>query len=167
MRKAIILLVALIIIGSSYASATTIEPKLNAKNMFFPVGNTGKQISLFDLSQISVSDFQILTGHKMNFFDQMGFKMAQKKVRNHINADGTINSKKLEKFLKQRGGETGFHLGGFALGFLLGLIGVLVAYLINDDYKKNRVKWAWIGCGIVVVINVILFIAVWNSVKNG
>jgi hypothetical protein len=47
----------------------------------------------------------------------------------------------------------------FALGFLLGLIGLLIAYLINDDYKHNRVKWAWIGFGIVVVLNIILIAA--------
>lgn len=166
MRKVIILLLALIFVGNSYASVNIIEPKLNAAELFFPVGKTGKQISLLELSRISVKDFQALTGHKMNFFDRMGFKAAQKKVRNHINTDGTINSKKFEKFLKQRGGETGFHLGGFALGFFLGAIGVLIAYLLNDDYKKNRVKWAWIGFGIAVVINVILIIAVFNSVND-
>ncbi len=26
---------------------------------------------------------------------------------------------------------------------------VIIAYLINDEKKHNRVKWAWIGWGIV------------------
>ena len=47
---------------------------------------------------------------------------------------------------------SGFHLGGFALGFLIGPIGVLIAYLIDDDKKRNRVKWAWIGLIAWVVI---------------
>jgi len=39
-------------------------------------------------------------------------------------------------FLKRAGdGSLAFYIGGFALGFLLGLIGVLIAYLINDDKK--------------------------------
>ena len=155
MRKGIILLVALIIIGGSYASVNMIEPKLNAAELFFPVGKTGKQISLLELSRISVKDFQVLTGQKMNFFDRMGFKVAQKRVRNSINEDGTFNNKKLETFIK-RDGETGFHLGGFALGFLLSIFGVLIAYLINDDYKQNRVKWAWIGCSLILGIGLIL-----------
>ena len=49
-------------------------------------------------------------------------------------------------------GQTGFHAGGFFLGLLLGLIGVLIAYLINDDKHRNRVKWAWIGWGVIVVL---------------
>ena len=158
MRKVTLLLVALLIIGGSYATTTVIEPKLNAAELFFPVGKTGKQISLLDLSRISIKDFQALTGQKMNFFDRMGFKVAQKKVRNKINTDGTISSKKFEKFFNQRGGEKGFHLGGFALGFLIGVIGVLIAYLINDDHKKNRVKWAWIGFAVWIAI-----VLIWAS----
>jgi uncharacterized membrane protein len=66
-----------------------------------------------------------------------------------------VNSKKLEKFLKKADG-SGFHLGGFALGFLLGLIGVLIAYLLNDEKKSARVKWAWLGLLTAVVLWVIV-----------
>jgi hypothetical protein len=166
MRKILLLLTGLLIIAGSYASVNVIKPKeptLNAAEVFFPVGNTGKQISLLELSQISVKDFETLTGKKLNFLDRIGFKKAQKKVRNQIAPDGTITSKKFERYIK-KAGETGFHLGGFALGFFVGLIGVLIAYLIKDDYKSNRVKWAWIGFGIAVVLNIILIIAVFNSV---
>ena len=53
-------------------------------------------------------------------------------------------------------GTTGFHSGGFFLGLLVGLIGVIIAYIIKDEKKKNRVKWAWIGWGVWVVIALIL-----------
>ena len=152
MRKVITLLVALIIVGGSYASTTIIEPKLNAAELFLSVGKTGKQISLLELSKISVKDFQTLTDRKMNLIERVGFKLAQKKVSNSINPDGTFNTKKLDKFLQQREGKTGFHFGGFALGFLLPLIGVLIAYLIKDDKKRNRVKWAWIGFGAWLIL---------------
>src|SRR6266536_546878 len=114
MRKAIILFIALIIVGVSYASINIIEPKLNAAQIFFPVGKTGKQISLLELSQISVKDFQTLTGKKMNLVDKIGFNLEQKKLRSFINADGSV-TKKAEKFFAT-GKKTGFHLGGFALG---------------------------------------------------
>jgi len=46
------------------------------------------------------------------------------------------------------------------LGFLLNLVGVLIAYLIKDDYKSNRVKWAWIGLGLNIGLTLILALAV-------
>ncbi|HEV8284858.1 MAG TPA: hypothetical protein VGQ09_11150 [Chitinophagaceae bacterium] len=77
----------------------------------------------------------------MSLVEKISFKIAQRKLRKSINADGTIESKKLVIFFQKKVGRYGFHLGGFALGFLLGLIGVLIAYLIIDDYKPNRVRW--------------------------
>ncbi|HKB43930.1 MAG TPA: hypothetical protein VKC90_06065 [Chitinophagaceae bacterium] len=163
MKKIIVLLAGLLIFTGPFASVKVIHPRLKASEMFFPVGNTGQKISLLELSRIKVKDLQLLTGHKMDIFDRLSFTMAQKKVRNMINRDGTISTKRIEKFTKSHSGETGFHIGGFALGFFLGLIGVLIAYLINDDYKHNRVKWAWIGWGTFVVLYVILIVALINN----
>ena len=100
-----------------------------------------------------------ITGKKMKFFDRVGFKIAQKKLRSSINHDGTLNSKKLEKNFRKMADGGGFHLGGFALGFLLGLIGVLVAYLLNDDLKSSRVKWAWLGLLAGFVFWLLIFVA--------
>jgi hypothetical protein len=85
----------------------------------------------------------------------MLFKVEQRKLKNSFNEEGMVKNKKLDKYLKKssKNGGAGFHLGGFALGFLLGLIGVLIAYLaFKDDKKKDRVKWAWIGTAVVVAI---------------
>jgi hypothetical protein len=94
----------------------------------------------------------------MNLAERMSFKLAQRQLRGSINADGTVNSKKLANVVKKADGTTGFHVGGFTLGFLLGLIGVLIAYLINDDKKKNRVKWSWIGAGVGLLLWLLLII---------
>ncbi|HEV8284856.1 MAG TPA: hypothetical protein VGQ09_11140 [Chitinophagaceae bacterium] len=135
-----------LIIANSFGTSNILSPgKLKASEVYIPIGKTGKKISLLELSTISMSGLQTLTERKMNFTERISFRIAQKKLRKNIAADGTIEKKKLEKFFLKRSGETGFHVGGFALGFFLGLIGVLIAYLINDDYKRNRVKWAWIG----------------------
>ncbi len=83
-------------------------------------------------------------------------------MKRGINKDGVVTGKKMKKMFAA-GGETGFHVGGFALGFLVGLIGVLIAYLINDDYKRNRVKWAWIGFGVFVVIYAVVLVSVLSS----
>jgi hypothetical protein len=147
---------------ASFAAVNTEAPVLKAHQLFFPVGKNGEKISYAQLATISIADLQALTGKRMGFFQRMNFRMAQLKIRKSIAPDGTIRNKKVARFFtaKGRAGETGFHIGGFALGFFVGLIGVLIAYLIKDDFKRNRVKWAWIGYGIFVAIYLVLLLTV-------
>jgi hypothetical protein len=159
MKKFTTLLLGFCLLTTSFGSSGFSIVTKKASEIYLPVGSTGQKISLLDLSKIDVQSFQTLTGRHLNFFDRLAFKAAQKKLRKSINADGTIENKKLSKLLED-GDAGGFHLGGFALGFLVGLIGVLIAYLINDDKKKSRVKWAWIGFGIGLVLYLILILAV-------
>jgi hypothetical protein len=176
MKRTLTLLAAVCILGTSvFASGNMVVlpaakvselpakkaevPVKNAADILIPVGKSGQKISLLELSQMKVKDFEKISGKEMKFTDKIGFKIAQKELRNSINNDGTINNKKLNKFLAKAEGTSGFHLGGFALGFLLGLIGVLIAYLINDDKKSNRVKWAWIGLAAIVVLWIIIAVA--------
>jgi hypothetical protein len=153
MRKLFLLCLSFIVLNASFAATKLVEKpiKPNTRDMMIPLGN-GNKISVWDLSRISVKDAQTLTGKKMKFFDRVGFKIAQRQLRKSINPDGTMSGKKAEKVLKSMDGSSGFHIGGFALGFFLGLIGVLIAYLINDDYKSNRTKWAWLGLATIVLI---------------
>ncbi|MDQ6755946.1 MAG: hypothetical protein M3004_03340 [Bacteroidota bacterium] len=162
MKKLLLLLTAFCVFVNSFAAFEVKPVAKKATEIFLPIGNTGQKISLMDLSTINVKDFEKISGKHLNFFDRLSFKAGQKKLRNSIGADGTINNKKLLKFTDSDGDHsTGFHLGGFALGLLLGIIGVLLAYVIggDEDVKRNRAKWAWIGFGIYVVVVVILVIA--------
>jgi hypothetical protein len=160
MKKIALLIISLVLLSGVFAAENFSKPTLKATEIYLPVGKTGKVISLMELSSLRVKDFEELTGNKMKFFDRLGFKAAQKQLRNNINYDGTFNSKKIERFVKRKyGSGEGFQAGGFFLGFLLGLIGILIAYLINDDQKRNRVKWAWIGLGAGVALLLILIAA--------
>ncbi|MGB8193569.1 MAG: hypothetical protein WCF67_16685 [Chitinophagaceae bacterium] len=161
MKKVLAFLLAFAIMAQSFAAAVVTNPEpLRASDIKIPIAN-GKMITLQDLADIKATDYAKLTGKKMKFFDRVGFKIAQKKLRNSINADGTLSSKKLERnFKKFADGDSGFHLGGFALGFLLGLIGVLIAYLLNDELKDNRVRWAWRGFLAGLLISLVLIAAV-------
>lgn len=158
MKKLLFFLVILFLVSSSFANTSVEQPYIKASEIFIPVGGTGQKISLMELSQISIRDMQTLTDRKLGMMEKIAFKAAQKKLRKNINPDGTFNknlAKKLEKRIEVEGE---FHAGGFLLGFFLPLIGVLIAYLINDDRKRRRIKWAWIGSGVWIVL-VILFIA--------
>lgn len=153
MKKVISLLVLVAFFSATHSAVTTeLKPPLKASEIYLPVGNAGQTISLMDLSQISVKEFENVSGKKMNFIDRISFKIGQRSLRNSINKDGTFNKKKVEKLINKADAGGGFHAGGFFLGLILGLIGVLIAYLIKDDKKKARVKWAWIGWAIWLVI---------------
>jgi hypothetical protein len=162
MRRVLIFFTAIVLAIGSFATVNPVDPAkpaLKASEVFFPVGSTGKRVAMSDLATMNVKEFELLSGKKMRMLDKFGFKIAQRELRKTINADGTVNSKKIKNLAKKMSDDaTGFHIGGFALGFLLGLIGILIAYLINDDKKSNRVKWAWIGFGAWLIILLLLVI---------
>ena len=71
-----------------------------------------------------------------------------------------IKSKILEiPAIKKRfpdGGKS-FYIGAFALGFLLGLLGVLIVFLVNmnSSERATKMKSAWIGCGVIAILALI------------
>ncbi len=159
MKKVIFLL--LITIGFQQTFATALvkpKNKVYAADIMIPLGNNGARISLLDMSALSVKEAEIIRGEKMKLSERIAFKVAQKKLRKTINPDGSINDRRIVKNLKKVDGNGGFHAGGFFLGFLLGLIGLIIALLINDDKKKIRTKWALIGWGLWVAIVVLAVI---------
>lgn len=153
MKKVFILLAAFAIVTTSFAATGFSYVPKKASEILLPIAPNA-QISLKDLSVIKVKDYEKLSGKHLNFFERMSFKAGQKKLRNSIAADGTITNKKLLNAMSSGDPGTGFNIGWFAIGLLLGIIGVLLSYLINGDeaVKKNRQKWAWIGFGVVLVI---------------
>ncbi|HEV2832353.1 MAG TPA: hypothetical protein VGW31_10280 [Hanamia sp.] len=161
MKKVIFLFVAFSLFATSFASSGFNALPKNAADVYLPMGNN-TQISLMDLSVIKVKDYQKISGKHLNFFERIAFKAGQRNLRKSISEDGTITNKKLLKAIESGDHSTGFHIGGFALGFLLGIIGVLLAYVIggDEDVKKNRAKWAWIGFGLYVVIVVAILLSI-------
>ena len=167
MRKILTLVLSFVTLASAFAT-TGVTPSsspapsrvVKPTDIILPVGATCKFINLQELANIKVADYEKLSGKKMHLLDRLEFKLAQRKLRNSINDDGTVNNSALTRTSAKKDidGETGFHLGGFALGFLLGLIGVLIAYVIHDEKRHNRTKWAWIGFVVFVVVYVALVI---------
>lgn len=160
MRVTLTLVTLLFFFSQSFASSEVPVIPKKANEIYLPIGKN-MQISLTDLSYIKVKDYENLTGNHLKFADKIAFKAGQKQLRNNINADGTL-SHKMEKAMSDGDHSTGFHIGGFALGFLLGLIGVLFAYIIKTDEEvdKNRKKWAWIGFGLYAVLVVVLLLSI-------
>ncbi len=162
MKKVFTSVIALLVLTVSFAAKPNSNPTpVYASQIMFPVGTAGQKISLLELSTISKVNLEKITGKTMSGAESFAFKSAQRKMNRGINSEGVVTSKKMKKMFYA--GETGFHFGGFALGLFVGLTGVLIAYLIKDDFKRNRVKWAWIGFGVGLVLAILLLAALYSS----
>ena len=158
MKKYLLLFICTIIFSNSFSFSVIRNPVTQANQVFIYAGKNGAKLSLLEISKISIKNYQIVTGQNLNFFERLSFKVAQKKLRKNINADGTVNSKMLGS---NSFGDSysGFNIGGFLLGLLLFLPGVLIAYLIggDEDARRSRTKWAWYGAGIFIAIALALY----------
>jgi hypothetical protein len=98
-----------------------------------------------DFLALTPKKYKELTGEKLSLTQKIALKMAQKKMRKAIK-----NNEKVDVAAMAGGLDTSdFNIGGFVLGLLLSVIGVLIAYLIGDT---NVIKWAWIGFAVFLVI---------------
>ena len=95
-------------------------------------------------SKLSLSEFEQLTGKKLKGVEKLSLKLTQQRMKHQ-----------LKKKSYGEGLFSNFNVGGLLLGFLLGLIGVLLAYLFSKDADLR--KWTWIGLGFAVVLYVIIF----------
>lgn len=152
MKKFLFLFAAFALFASSFASSGYSNSN-KATDIYVPIGKN-TTISLMDLSVIKIKDYEKLSGRHLNFFERLTFKAGQKKLRNSFAADGTVTNKKLLKAMSNGDPSSGVNIGWLVLGFLLGLIGVLLSYILNgdEDVKRGRHKWAWIGFAAWVVI---------------
>jgi hypothetical protein len=78
MKKAFILLAAFAIFATSFAATGFSYVPKKASEILLPIAPNA-QISLKDLSVISVKNYEKLSGKHLNFFEKMSFKAGQKK----------------------------------------------------------------------------------------
>lgn len=157
MKKTFILFLLIAVFSATYSSTTSVPVSpaksfVKATEVYVPIGKTGKFISLMELSQIKVKDYQALTGKKMKFLDKVNFKIGQRELKKSINQDGTFSNKRVEKYFNKAALGGAFSISGLLLGLFLSLIGVLIAYLITTGDKKGRITWAWIGAAISLIL---------------
>jgi hypothetical protein len=133
----------------------TVEPAIITKPVIKENVSTNPQPlslrTLEDFLSLTPKKYTELTGKKMTLPQKVSLKIAQYKVKRAIKKGKTVDLNALSKEVDT----SNFNIGGFVLGLLLGIIGVLIAYLIGD---RSVVKWAWIGFAIWVGIVLLVLI---------
>jgi|SRR5687768_319911 len=98
-----------------------------------------------DFLALTPKKYKELTGEKLSITQKISLKLAQKKIKKALKNNESIDSATMANAVDT----SDFNIGGFVLGLLLSVIGVLIAYLIGDT---SVIKWAWIGFGVFLVI---------------
>lgn len=98
-----------------------------------------------DFLSLTPKKYKEMTGEKLSLTKKISLKLAQKKIKRAIKNNESIDSTTMAEAFDS----SDFNIGGFVLGLLLSVIGVLIAYLIGDT---SVIKWAWIGFGVFLVI---------------
>ena len=106
------------------------------------------------LMKMNSREFAEIIGHQLSLKEKIVFRIAQRELRKEIKREGIQSDATLDVQQMMADGEKSFYFGGFILGLLLGLIGVLIAYLMKKD--KAFIRSTWIGWGAWVVLLVIL-----------
>ena len=111
-----------------------------------------QDMNLQDFLNMSAKEIGKKRGKKLKFKERIALGLAKRKIKKALKKGKS--EEEIKEMLASGGGD--FHVGGFLLGFLLGLIGVLIAYIA----VKDGIKWAWIGLGIWVLLWIVLFVGV-------
>lgn len=119
----------------------TPEPVKKESTALSPVS----KMSVDDFLSMTPKKYKALTGEKLSLTQKISLKLAQKKIKKALRNNEQIDSATMANALDT----SDFNIGGFILGLLLSVIGVLIAYLIGDP---SVIKWAWVGFGIFLII---------------
>jgi hypothetical protein len=108
-------------------------------------------MTIKDFLALTPKKYKELTGKKLTLPQKVSLKLAQKKVKRMVRKGQTVDLMQMTSAVDT----SDFSIGGLVLGLVLGIIGVLIAYLIGD---QSVIKWSWIGFAIWVGIVLLVLI---------
>jgi hypothetical protein len=135
---------------SNVETKESVKEEVNAKLDVNPVFTNAMSVKTF--LSLSPKDIYAGTGKKLSFKEKMGLKIAQKELKTKVK-ENQIDENTIVDLDKQMGyGESSFNIGGFLLGFILGLIGVGLAHIFSDDKDFRRSSWKGLGAWIILLL---------------
>lgn len=111
-------------------------------------------ISKMNVEQIlalTPKTYEELTGEKMSFKDKIALRYVQKNIKRELKKNGKVD---LRDYID--GDSMRFNIGGFALGLLLGLIGVGLAHIFSNSKSFRRSSWYGLGALVIILLIVAL-----------
>lgn len=109
--------------------------------------NKKQTLSAQSFVQLSPAEFELSQNKHLTWKEKLVFKYTKRQVKK-LMAKGDQVENATDLYYRNNGR---FNLGGFLLGFFLGLIGVLIAILFGG----NAVRSALIGCLCLVIVALI------------
>ena len=135
------------ILMSTNSFAAVVEP---ANSQQETVAQKSPSITIEDIKTLSAKEIEEKIGQKLNWKQKLAIKLTKNKLAKADKAE--------DKPAEISGG---FGIG-LLLGFVLGLIGVLLAYVVFKD--KKTIKGSWLGLVAVLVLIILLTVVTAASV---
>ena len=146
MKPIFLLTLTLMVLVISFPlSAIGTEPK--------PVDNALMQLSVGDFVGMNAKEYGQFTGQKLSLKEKIAFGFIKGQVKRSLR-DGSISMYDPASTAIPASGT--FNWGAFALGFLLGLIGVLIVAIAFKD--KSALKYSLYGLAAWLVILVLILV---------
>jgi len=109
-------------------------------------GNLGA-LSATQILSLTPKGYEEMSGKKMSFKQKFILKYVQHNIKRDLKKEGSVDVK---NYFDE--GDRRFNLGGFALGFLLGLIGVALAHIFSNNKSFRRSSWYGIGAVLIILV---------------
>lgn len=115
-----------------------------------------ESIAAKDVLKLTSNQIELISGVKQSFKSKIVLRLIKRDIKSEIKK-GNLEPDFLLNFNDLYAEELFvFDIGGFLLGFFLGLIGVGLAHIFSDD--KNFRKSSWKGWGASLIILLLLLL---------
>jgi len=113
-------------------------------------------ITVKEILHLNSKQIESISGENLNFKSKLVLRLLKKNIRADVKS-GKLQLDTKVDFNNLFAEEIyEFNVGGFLLGFFLGLIGVGLAHIFSDDYSFRKSSWK--GWGVSVIILLLIFL---------
>jgi len=96
--------------------------------------------------------FLVMSLGMLSNLSYASFPVVENNASNETVIENNIEDNNLWTKMTVKPQDESFHIGGFALGFLLGLIGVGLAHLFSKNPAVKRSSWYGLGLWMIVFL---------------